>query len=287
MPVAAAVTAGRPAVFAGALVCGCRGALVATVLLVLCASSAAKDRTAAALISIIIDDLGNNTQQGRRAVRLPGPVACAILPQTPFATTLAQEAYENGKEIILHLPMQSADAAEQPGPGALYLNMGFAEITTMLESDLRTVPHAVGVSNHMGSLLTQQPEPMRWLMQALARRGGLFFVDSRTTAATVAATTATEFGVPNLERNVFLDDDKSIDAIAQQFARLIALAQERGGALAVGHPYPETLTFLESRLPELQGGAVLLVAPSVLLQHMEDAHRERTSAQPTNEQAVR
>ena len=105
--------------------------------------------------------------------------------------------------------------------------------------------------------------------------------------ATVAATTATEFGVPNLERNVFLDDDKSIDAIAQQFARLIALAQERGGALAVGHPYPETLTFLESRLPELQGGAVLLVAPSVLLQHMEDAHRGRTSAQRADEQTVR
>ena len=286
MPPAAAVTAGRRAV-ARALVGGCSGALVATALLALCASSVAKDRAAVALISIIIDDLGNNVQQGRRAVRLRGPVACAILPHTPFAAALAQEAYENRKEIILHLPMQSADAAEQPGPGALYLNMGFAEIATMLESDLRTVPHAVGVSNHMGSLLTQQPKPMRWLMQALAHRGGLFFVDSRTTAATVAATTATEFGVPNLERNVFLDDDKSIDAIAQQFARLITLAQERGGALAVGHPYPETLTFLESRLPELQGGAVLLVAPSVLLQHMDDAHRERTSAQRADEQTVR
>jgi uncharacterized protein len=276
----AAVPAGTPAACAGALLHACSRVLVAAAMLVICGSAEAKDQAPVALISIIIDDLGNNLQRGRRTIRLPGPVACAILPHTPFAVALAQEAYENHKEIILHLPMQSADAAEQPGPGGLYLNMGFTEITAILESDLRTVPHATGVSNHMGSLLTQQPEPMRWLMQALARRGDLFFVDSRTTAATVAATTARGFGVPNLERNVFLDDDKNIDAIAQQFERLITLAHERGGALAVGHPYPETMAFLESRLPELRGGSVLLVAPSVLLQHIGDARsQENASAQ--------
>ncbi len=295
----AAVPAGKPfvlAVFPGAFVYRSSAVLVAAAMLVLCGTAAAKDRAPIALISIIIDDLGNNLQQGRRAIRLPGPVACAILPHTPFGALLAQEAYENHKQIILHLPMQSADGAE-PGPGSLQLNMGPSEIAATLDDDLGTVPYAIGVSNHMGSLLTQRPGPMRWLMQALAHRGNLFFIDSRTTADTVAAKTATKLGVPNLERNVFLDDDKNIDMITQQFERLIALARDRGGALAVGHPYPETLALLERRLPELQGSSVLLVAPSVLLEHiktslqhpsaLEDLHRDSASAQPTGEQRVR
>ena len=298
MPGTAAVPAGRPlmlGIFPRALVCGSSRALVVVAMFVLCGAAAANDQVPTALISIIIDDLGNNLQQGRRAIHLPGPVGCAILPHTPFSTLLAREAYENRKQVILHLPMQSADGTE-PGPGSLQLNMGPSEISTMLDGDLRTVPYAIGVSNHMGSLLTQRPEPMRWLMQALADRGNLFFIDSRTTADTVAAKTATELGIPNLERNVFLDDDKNIDVITQQFERLIALARERGGALALGHPYPETLAVLEHRLPELQGSSVLLVAPSVLLEHIKTsprqpsvlrAHEEGTSEPQTSGQRVR
>jgi uncharacterized protein len=248
---------------------------VVAALFVFCTVVPAKGASIA-LISIIIDDLGNNLQLGRRTIRLPGPVACAILPHTPFGAPLAQEAYENNKEIILHLPMQSADETE-PGPGSLHSRMGAAEIATTLDDDLRTVPYAAGVSNHMGSLLTQRSEPMRWLMQALARRGSLFFVDSRTTADTVAAKTARELGVPNLERNVFLDDDRTIDAITQQFERLIALARKHGSALAVGHPYPETLELLERRLPELQRTSVMLVAPSVLLKHQEESPQQSSA----------
>lgn len=268
---------------------------VVAALLVFCAVVPAKGGSVA-LISIIIDDLGNNLQLGRRTIQLPGPVACAILPHTPFGAPLAQEAYENNKEIILHLPMQSADETE-PGPGSLHSRMGAAEIAATLDDDLRTVPYAAGVSNHMGSLLTQRSEPMRWLMQALARReSSLFFVDSRTTADTVAAKTARELGVPNLERNVFLDDDKNIDAITQQFERLIALARKHGSALAVGHPYPETLELLERRLPELQRTSVMLVAPSVLLEHQEKSlqqssaihhpKQDRAPARPVGEERM-
>jgi polysaccharide deacetylase 2 family uncharacterized protein YibQ len=293
MPGTAAVPAATPLVLPALP----RGALLrlsnsffAAALLLLCGATAANERAPTVLISIIIDDLGNNLQQGRRAVGLLGPVGCAILPHTPFSAVLAQEAHESHKQVILHLPMQSADGTE-PGPGSLQLNMGPGEIAATLDGDLRTVPHAIGVSNHMGSLLTQRLEPMRWLMQALADRGNLFFIDSRTTADTVAAKTASELGVPNLERAVFLDDDKNIDVITQQFERLIALAREHGGALALGHPYPETLTVLERRLPQLQGSAVLLVAPSVLLEHFKTWPRHTSapsaSTQQTSGQRVR
>jgi polysaccharide deacetylase 2 family uncharacterized protein YibQ len=221
-------------------------------------------------ISIIIDDLGNNLPQDRRAIRLPGPVACAILPHTPHAARLAREAHTSGKEVILHLPMESEDDAD-PGPGSLAANMHAADISATLDQDLRTVPHAVGVSSHMGSYLTKQPQPMRWLMHALAQRGGLYYVDSRTTPDTVAAAIATELGVPNLERNVFLDDDRRRSAIERQFERLLELAGRQGTALGIGHPYPETLAFLESRLVELNNAHVRLVPPSQLLARMRAA----------------
>ncbi len=219
-------------------------------------------------ISIVIDDLGNNLEQGRRALRLPGPVACAILPYTPHAARLAREAYASGKEVILHVPMESEDDDAELGPGNLASNMTDDDLSATLEQALRTVPHAVGVSNHMGSYLTRQPQPMRWLMHALARRGGLYYLDSRTTPDTVAARIATELGVPNLERHVFLDDDLSESTIEQQFERLLELAEHQGSALAIGHPYPETLAFLERRLAELNHKRVHLVPPSQLLVRM-------------------
>ena len=259
-------------------------ALASVALLSLAGTSSALGTEASAVpviaISIIIDDLGNNLPQGRRALRLPGPVACAILPYTPYATRLAREAHTSGKEVILHLPMESEDDAEL-GPGSLTSSMRADDISSTLDRALRTVPYAVGISNHMGSYLTQQPQPMRWLMYALAQRGGLYYVDSRTTANTVATRIATDLGVPNLERNVFLDEDRGHGAIERQFERLIELAERRGAALAIGHPYPETLAFLEGRLARLRNTYVRLVPPSQLLGSMRTAvGNERLANRP-------
>lgn len=231
-----------------------------------------------AVIAIIIDDLGNNLAEGQRTVRLPGPVACAILPQTPYAQRLARTAHNNNKEVILHLPMESVES-DALGPGGLDSKMRAFDIIVTLNKDLQTVPLAVGISNHMGSLLTQRRQPMEWLMQAITNRGDLFFVDSRTTPQTVAATVAREVKLPHLERDVFLDNDQQLSSIRIQFAILLDTAREYGSALALGHPYPETLAFLERKLPDLENSGVRLVTLSKLLS-MRNAKRAslRTSA---------
>lgn len=220
--------------------------------------------TRGAFIAIVIDDLGNNLPLGERCVRLTGPVACAILPQTPFAQRLARDARGRDKEVILHLPMQSIDG-KALGPGSLDARQRAFDIIVTLNQDLRSVPFAVGINNHMGSLLTQRRQSMQWVMQAISNKGGLFFVDSRTTPQTVAAQIAGETGIPYLERNVFLDNDPQAANISTQFEILIATARKHGTALAIGHPYPETLAFLERRLPELENSGVQLVTLSKLL----------------------
>jgi polysaccharide deacetylase 2 family uncharacterized protein YibQ len=155
-----------------------------------------------------------------------------------------------GKEVILHLPMEPREALA-PGPGQIDSHMPALEMRATLDYDLSTVPHAIGINNHMGSLLTTHPAAMDWLMRELRARN-LFFIDSRTHADSIALATARAHGVPALERQVFLDRDPAPQAVAAELARLEQLARRNGYALAIGHPYASTLAALERWLPELQ-----------------------------------
>lgn len=245
-------------------------------LLALAAAPAASEAGEGATIGIIIDDLGNSLVNGERTTRLPGAVACAVLPHTPFARSVADAAHAAGKEVVLHLPMASRDAQE-PGPGQLDARMPALEMRATLDFDLSTVPHVIGVNNHMGSLLTTQPGAMNWLMRELALRR-LFFVDSRTDVETVAASAARRAGVPALERKVFLDDDPTPAAVAAQLDRLEQLARRHGYALAIGHPHPVTLAALERWLPQLaERGIQLIPLTTRLAQHSPEAKPWRAS----------
>ena len=215
-------------------------------------------------IALIIDDIGDNLHLGLRAVRLPGNVTCAFLPHTTYARRLAVSAHKRNKEVMLHLPMES-EVGKAPGPGALTLDMTRAEFIQTVDADLEAIPYASGVNNHMGSLMTQHPGDMRWLMQEINRHGNLFFVDSRTTEYTVAQQVARESGIPNVRRDVFLDNVQEPAAIAAQFARFITLAKHRGTAVAIGHPHPTTLRFLEKQLPRLREEGIELVSVSELI----------------------
>lgn len=210
-------------------------------------------------IAIIIDDVGYRLAEGTRAVRLPGPVAVAVLPHTAHGAALAREADAAGKEVLLHLPMQAISADEEPGPGALELDQTRSEFAAVLAADLAAVPFVRGVNNHMGSLLTRHPGHMRWLMEELKARPPLFFIDSYTSAQSVGLLIAKEEGVPAMRRDVFLDAEDDAAAVEAEWRRLIALAHTRGRAIAIGHPYPTTLAVLERLLPALPESGVRLV----------------------------
>jgi polysaccharide deacetylase 2 family uncharacterized protein YibQ len=230
-------------------------------------------------ISILIDDIGDRLGPGRQAVELPGPVALAFLPLTPHAAALAQAAHARGKEVLLHLPMQAVEPGPL-GPGAVTLDMDKAQFLRTLEADLASVPHLVGVNNHMGSLLTQHPGHMTWLMQALKRRGNLFFVDSRTSAATVAEQMAQESGLPVLRRHVFLDHDRSLAAVEAEFERLLILARRQGHAVAIGHPYPSTLAVLRARLPQLKAAGIELIPLTEMIRRQKERHYVQRAGSP-------
>ncbi|MEW7978224.1 MAG: divergent polysaccharide deacetylase family protein [Candidatus Sedimenticola endophacoides] len=216
-------------------------------------------------ITLIIDDMGNRRAWGEAALEIPGAVTYSFLPHTPHAERLARLARGQGKGVMLHLPMESAEGYRL-GPGGLTLHQTEEEFRHTLATALEAVPHVQGVNNHMGSLLTRHPGAMGWLMQGLREHGPLFFIDSRTTARSQARAVALEYAVPSAGRNVFLDNQRDPEAILAQFQRLVRIARSEGHAIGIGHPYPETSQVLRQvieRLPEL---GVRLVSAAEMVQ---------------------
>ncbi|HTY42431.1 MAG TPA: divergent polysaccharide deacetylase family protein [Thermoanaerobaculia bacterium] len=216
-------------------------------------------------VAIVIDDLGNELAPAARIAGWKAPVAGAVLPDLRWSAASAEALARGGHEVLLHLPMEPTGYPRvRPGPGLVLRSQSDAEIERLLEEDLATVPGAVGVNNHMGSAATADARVMRAVSRVLSRRG-LFFLDSRTTDATVAEKTAEENSVRAASRRVFLDDVASDEAIRRQLDELVRRAEQEGFAIAIGHPYPVTLFVLERELPGLSERGVRLVKVSELV----------------------
>ncbi len=216
-------------------------------------------------LAILLDDAGQSRELVPAAAALPEAIAVAVLPFLPHSVDTAAELHRTGHEVWLHLPMEPRGyPKENPGPGAILVSMSEQNVRTTVRSALNNVPFIVGVNNHMGSLATENLRTMTWVMQEIAGRG-LRFLDSRTTAGTVAEDAARAQGVPTGRRNVFLDNDGHADAIEQQLDEAIYLARKDGSAIAIGHMHARTLRVLDREAERFSARGVTLVPPSKLL----------------------
>ena len=225
----------------------------------------AAPRQSPAIIGLIMDDMGNHREGGRRVAALPGPIACSVLPHTAFATELANLCHQMGKVVMLHLPMQPEEKRLVEDPGMLREDMAREQTIRTFHSGLDSVPHARGINNHMGSHLTRHLVYMQWVMEDIVTQGGLFFVDSYTSVSSVALRVARANGIPSIGRDVFLDNDPDPERIREQFTRLVDIARRDGFALGIGHPYESTLALLESELPHLADEGIMLVSVEDLI----------------------
>jgi polysaccharide deacetylase 2 family uncharacterized protein YibQ len=216
-----------------------------------------------ARVAVVIDDLGTSVDELRPLEELGVPVTYAVLPYADQTPQVVSELRGRKAEILLHLPMQPKNG-ENPGPGALLERMTDDELRQGTIAALKAVPGAVGVNNHMGSLLSSEEGPMNTVLEVIAERR-LFFLDSRTSAGSVGYKVATQLGIPAAERQVFLDGDPTPEAIHAQFQRLLALARTHGAAIAIGHPHPATLALLTSEVPKARAEGFEFVPVSYLL----------------------
>jgi uncharacterized protein len=230
------------------------------------APHAARPSTAGPRLAIILDDVGGDDAPSSvdSIFALRFPLTLSILPNHPHSAQIATEAHRQGYQVMLHLPMESV-GKEIAESKELHPGMSTAEISGELKEMLESVPYAVGVNNHQGSLATSDAHLMNELMPLLCGRN-LFFIDSRTTAETVAFDIARSDGVRTAFRNVpFLDDVRDVAAIRHQLALAVKDAHEKGEAIAIGHPHSETLHALNEMLPEAQSEGIRLVHVSELV----------------------
>ncbi|WP_245921314.1 divergent polysaccharide deacetylase family protein [Bowmanella denitrificans] len=231
-------------------------------------------------VVVIIDDMGYRKDDSQ-AFALPAEVTFAILPHTPFSQTYADLAKSQRRDVILHMPMEAL-AGNKLGPGALTSDMASDSIQHELSAALQSVPNAIGLNNHMGSKLTQLSQPMDVTMRFLRERQ-MFFVDSRTTRFSKAEQIAHRHGVLSAHRHVFLDHIQSEEHIQAQFERLIRIARKYPYAIGIGHPYKETLVFLQTRLPQLEEMGIELLPISELMREKHLALAEQAVSQPLTE----
>lgn len=209
-------------------------------------------------LALIVDDCGQWVATERAFIALDVPLTLSVLPDVPYTTTIAREASDAGKGVMLHLPMETVSGLN-PGPGKVTTEMSDAQIVAQVQDDLAQVPPAGGVNNHEGSKGSADERVMRDVIGVLAKHGNLFFIDSRTSAESVGESTARSEGVPTAARDVFLDNQASVDYTERQLEEAAAIAQRNGSAIAIGHPRPTTLAAVKAMIPRLQAAGVQFV----------------------------
>ena len=211
-------------------------------------------------LAIVIDDLGRDRGSAERLLALNVPITFAVLPNLPSSADVAAAAHQAGREVILHLPM-AANGARGPSPaepGELHRAMDAAAVEQAVAAMLASVPYARGVNNHQGSSATQSRALMQAVMDALRKRD-LYFLDSRTSAASVAYDAAQDAGMRAAYRTEFLDDTPERNLVVRQLQSAERRAREQGWAIAIGHPHAITLEVLEQMLPQMQARGIHFV----------------------------
>jgi polysaccharide deacetylase 2 family uncharacterized protein YibQ len=201
------------------------------------------------LAAIVIDDMGFSLEALQEICDLNIPITVSILPLSPLAQETAETANERGLEVMLHLPCESVNHQEGDNGtiGFIHSSMSDEDVRILTEDFLGRVPFIKGVNNHMGSKITQNEPIMRTILGLLAERN-LFFLDSRTTANSIAYDLAKQMGLRSAYRNVFLDSTVGVNFSAKKLIELLELSQKTGKAVAIGHPFHETLRALKENI---------------------------------------
>ena len=203
------------------------------------------------VIVLVIDDFGyRNDSVSDGFLNLPIALTCAVLPGHPQSSSIAKKAIKSGKEVIIHMPMQSSLGAKGEDDYKLKVGMTSDEIEWRLNEALKEIPEAIGINNHQGSKATTDGKVMGVVASVLKQKNKIF-LDSRTSSKTVGEKTMRTYGVPTARRHVFLDNELDIDKISQQLEKLVKVSKKNGIAIGIGHVKSNTLKVLKEEIPKL------------------------------------
>lgn len=218
------------------------------------------------LIAIVIDDMGVDQKRSARIIKLKAPLTLSFMTYANDLNRQTGLARARGHELMLHVAMEPISNTVDPGPNVLLTGLDDQELRRRLEWDFARFSGYVGINNHMGSKFTADRRAMALVMRAVKKRG-LLFLDSRTSAATVAGKLARQMGVPLAERNIFIDNVNNIDAVKARLVEVEKMALKNGFVVAIGHPREATIEALEGWLKGIESKGFRLAPISVIIKN--------------------
>ena len=209
------------------------------------------DQDTLGVIVLVIDDFGyRNDNISDGFLNLSIPITCAIIPGHTASKKFAEKAVSYGKEVIIHMPMESENYSPGEDEYKLLTSMTSELLENKLIQAFESLPEAIGMNNHQGSKATSDSKTMTVLASVLKDRGK-YFIDSRTSSLTIGEKTMISFGVPTARRNIFLDNNNDLDKIEEQMNKLANSAKKNGVAVGLGHARKNTLSVIEKIVPDL------------------------------------
>ena len=223
------------------------------------------DQDTLGVIVLVIDDFGyRNDNISDGFLNLSIPITCAIIPGHTASKKFAEKAVSYGKEVIIHMPMESENYSPGEDEYKLLTSMTSELLETKLIQAFERLPDAIGMNNHQGSKATSDSKTMTVLASVLKDRGK-YFIDSRTSSLTIGEKTMISFGVPTARRNIFLDNNNDLDKIEEQMNKLASSAKKNGVAVGLGHARKNTLSVIRNVVPGLlEKGFVFQFASQVV-----------------------
>lgn len=214
-------------------------------------------------VAFVLDDWGYNLNNLPALKEIDVPMTLAILPHLRFSSQIAGSLVGRNYEIILHMPMEAHNGKIRPEENTVYVLMEEEEIRAKLKEAIQNIPYLKGISNHMGSRFTEDPEALRIVMEEL-RGAKLYFLDSLVTSQSVAQEVSHQTGVPFAKRSVFLDNRLDHEYIREQIVKLADQAKRTGRAIGIGHDRALTLQVIREMIPRLKEEGILFVYVSQL-----------------------
>jgi polysaccharide deacetylase 2 family uncharacterized protein YibQ len=216
-------------------------------------------------LAIVVDGCGYDPTRDAEWLKFPEKVTLAIIPFGPSSRRLAQSAHERGFGVLIHVPMEpEGNVSDRTDGFRLRRDMSGEEMGALLGKMIEENPWAKGVSNHMGSAFTADPESMATFVSLLKSRK-LFLLDSMTSSRSIAVKAALQGGIPAVRRDVFLDAEMQPEELRLQWKKTMAIAKEKGAAVLVCHGRRESLRTILDLVPDLEAEGVRAVTLAELL----------------------
>jgi polysaccharide deacetylase 2 family uncharacterized protein YibQ len=214
-------------------------------------------------VAIILDDAGGRGPDYKEIFSIKEPLTISVLPNLQESEAVALSALTSGKEVMLHLPMETyKDSYDRHDGSMITTNMSNDDIEKLVNSNIAAVFGASGVNNHMGSKATEDKRVMDEVLKVIKEKN-LYFVDSRTSKKSVAFDEARKMKVKSAENNVFLDVEAKEEKIKNKLGELILKARKFGYAVGIAHvTRPVTIATLKELMPYYEKNGIKFVFAS-------------------------